>query len=72
MKLLKYSQKHCPAHGEAAKKLEVIDPMLLPKYGERLKYLVIEGSDAIKTRSISIFEYMLNKEKYHIDFNYYY
>ncbi len=46
--------------------------MLVPKYGERLKYLIIEGSDALKNRAIPLFEYMLNKEKYRLDYNYYY
>lgn len=41
VKLLKYNQKHCPAHGEAAKRLEAVDPMLIPKYGERMKYLIV-------------------------------
>ena len=33
VKLLKYSDRSCPAHGEAAKRLEYVDPMLVAKYG---------------------------------------
>ena len=61
-----------PAHGEAAKRLEKIDPMLVPKYGERLKYVVVEGMGAIKNRAIPLFEYMLRTDKYRLDFDYYY
>jgi hypothetical protein len=30
-----------PAHGHAARRFEEIDPMMLPKYGERVKYVVL-------------------------------
>ena len=33
VKLIKYSEKSTPGHGDAAKRLEKIDPMLVPKYG---------------------------------------
>lgn len=33
VKMLKYSPKYLPAHAEAAKRLENIDPMMVPKYG---------------------------------------
>jgi len=46
--------------------------MLVPRYGERLKYVVIDGSAAIRNRAIPLFEYMLKKDKYQIDYNYYY
>jgi hypothetical protein len=32
-----------PAHGHAAKRFEEIDPIMLPKYGERVKYVVLES-----------------------------
>lgn len=71
VKLIKYSDRSCPGHGEAAKRLEKIDGMVMPKYGERMKYFVINGGiTAIKNRSIAVFEYLLNKNM-SLDFDYY-
>lgn len=69
---MKYGEKTCPAHGEAAKRLEKIDSMMMPKYGERMKYLVINGGlKPIKSRSIPMFEYLGNKGM-SVDLNYYF
>ena len=70
--MLKYKPKYLPAHAEAAKRLELIDPMILPKYGERLKFVIIRGSGALKTRAIPVFEYMLFKPRAKLDLDYYY
>lgn len=46
--------------------------MLVPKYGERMKYFVINGGlMAIKNRSIAVFEYLLNKNM-SLDLDYYF
>lgn len=46
--------------------------MLVPKYGERMKYFVINGGlKAIKHRSIAVFEYQLNKNM-SLDLSYYF
>lgn len=45
--------------------------MLVPKYGERMKYVIIQGGlKPIRYRSISIFEYAQNK-KMKLDYEYY-
>jgi DNA polymerase zeta len=45
--------------------------MMAPKYGERMKYFVINGGlTAIKNRSISVFEYLQNKNM-SLDLEYY-
>lgn len=44
---------------------------MAPKYGERMKYFVINGGlTAIKNRSISVFEYLQNKNM-SLDLEYY-
>jgi DNA polymerase elongation subunit (family B) len=68
--MLKYSPKYLPAHAEAAKRLENIDPMMLPRYGERLKYVIVEGVGPIKNRAVPLFEFMMRK--YRLDLDYYY
>lgn len=56
VKFLKYSDKTMPAHGHAGRRFEIIDPMMLPKYGERMKYVVLEGyKTPLKERSIPLF-----------------
>lgn len=55
VKMLKYSPKYLPAHAEAAKRLENIDPMMVPKYGQRLKYVIVEGVGPLKNRAIPLF-----------------
>jgi DNA polymerase zeta len=43
VKMLKYSESSMPSHGHAARQLTRLDPNLIPKYGERMKYLVTKG-----------------------------
>lgn len=43
VKLLKYTESSMPSHGHAARQLTNYDPNLIPKYGERMKYLVTKG-----------------------------
>ena len=68
--MIKYSEKTIPALGEAARRLEKLDPMLIPKYGERMKYLIVKSNQkALKNRSFSIYEYLLKNVQ--IDWGYY-
>lgn len=47
-----------PAHGVAARQLEAYDPNMLPKYGERMKYLVTKGEDKkVKNNVTPLFLY---------------
>jgi DNA polymerase elongation subunit (family B) len=46
--------------------------MMVPKYGERLKYVIVQGTGPIKNRAIPLFEYMLYKNRYRLDLDYYY
>lgn len=72
VKLIKYTDKTCPAHGHAAKRLSKIDPMFNAKYGERIKYFIINGGQkAIKNRAISVFEFLMNKNM-SLDMDYYF
>jgi DNA polymerase zeta len=43
VKLLKYNEATMPSHGHAARSLSSLDSNLMPKYGERMKYLVTKG-----------------------------
>lgn len=60
VKLNKYSEKTIPAHGIVAQKMGAADIMELPKYAERIKYLVVQGSQKAKVRDLvmSIPEFM--------------
>ena len=70
VKLGKYANL-LPAHALVGKKIGEQDPMKQPKYGERVKYLVIQGSEKsrVKDLVISVPEYLqqdftLNVEYY--------
>jgi DNA polymerase elongation subunit (family B) len=41
--MLKYNEATMPSHGLAARTLGSYDINLAPKYGERMKYLVVKG-----------------------------
>ncbi|KRX00969.1 Ribonuclease H-like domain [Pseudocohnilembus persalinus] len=67
VKLGKYSDIP-PAHAIIGEKLEKKDPMKRPKYGERIKYLIQQGSDLDKIKDIacSVQDFLENKSSLNV------
>ena len=66
------SYKMIPAAGYAGLRLGDLDPMLEPAYKERVKYLVLKGteSDKVKDLVVPVGEY-LSRYKYSLNVDYY-
>lgn len=54
VKLGKYREDRIPSHGIAGMKLTEVDPAAKPKYGERVKYVVVGGHPKSKVKDLVV------------------